>query len=563
MHERVNGNSLPPIGAADEWTFLGGKWREGAEGELAPPDTGTGPFLAVAHRREYADFQAEFRFRMRWPGYGGARFVFRLQDATRYYALDIPWSGQQCRNRHMWAGVVVADGTPLQRYRNLQLIPGITPQYNHWYHARVECSGPRIRAWIDGRPVADLEDHTYQSGRIGVMGIVAAGRGGNVGAFQALLPGVATSGGGKTDFADLQVGGMPVGSSAWAGLTAPAPYWITPCAEVDPETYQGYPSIIMSKSGELTASIPFNHPCGEEPRRTVWVRSRDGGRTWSKPEPATLQKGFGGSFVRQDGTWVCVRARPNVPPAEAFYTYESPDEGRTWRGPKPLNVQGEWPPNLHEALQHTPDRGPSGQTLRLRDGTLLIPVCCQMQIGSYVNSKFSTNFVLRSTDDGRTWEAPVWCDRNNWGDPDQWFAAGDFSEIGLAETDDNVVVGYGRPGPWPYMWRVQSNDGGKTWEPAAFGSFPGYCISLTRTASGALVAVHRFPYLTANVSYDGGVTWDAGTIIDYAHWSNHKALEVEPDVVLVDYMGMIAEPGQADIRMARLRVTERGLVLDN
>jgi len=95
------------------------------------------------------------------------------------------------------------------------------------------------------------------------------------------------------------------------------------------------------------------------------------------------------------------------------------------------------------------------------------------------------------------------------------------------------------------------------------GEFPGYCSSLTRTASGALVAVHRFPYLTAHLSYDGGLNWDSGTILDYPHWANHKALEVEPDVVLVNYMGYIAEPGHPDARVVRLRATEHGLVVDD
>ena len=545
MDKKSSGNGVPPIGAADEWSFLGGKWSEGEAGEWLPPDTGTGACLAVAHRHEYSDFQAAFRFKFGWP-HGGVRFVFRLQDATRYYALDVPWCGQQNRNRHMWAGVVIADGTPLQRYLNLRLIPEVVPQHDRWYQAQVDCCGPRIRAWIEGRLVADLEDDAYQGGRIGVMDIRAAGRRGGL-----------VNGECRRDSVAVEVEGKRVGPSAWAGLTAPDPHWITPCPETDPETYQSYPGIIRSKSGDLTASISFNNPAGEQPRRTVWVRSHDGGRTWSEPEPATLQKGFGGSFVRQDGTWVCVHVKEQDPPQEAFYTYESRDEGRTWRGPKPLNVQGEWPPEF------SLPGGPSGQSLRLRDGTLLLPLMCQMEIGSYLNAKFSTNFVFRSIDDGETWAAPVWCDQNNAAEHGAWFAAGNFSEIGLAETEDNVVIGYGRPGPWPYMWRVQSNDGGKTWEPAAFGSFPGYCISLTGTASGALVAVHRFPYLTANVSHNGGVTWDAGTIIDYPIWANHQALEVEPDVVLVNYMGYIAEPGQADRRMARLRVTDQGLVLEN
>jgi hypothetical protein len=112
------------------------------------------------------------------------------------------------------------------------------------------------------------------------------------------------------------------------------------------------------------------------------------------------------------------------------------------------------------------------------------------------------------------------------------------------------------------MWEVRSQDGGRTWQPAAHGPFPGYCITLTRTQSGALVAIHRYPYLTANLSYDGGRTWDAGTIVDYPAWANHQAVEVEPDVVLVVYMGHIVEAGQPDTRALRLRVTGHGLAVE-
>ena len=544
------------ISDGKDWSFLNGKWTDGLEGELIPPDGGGKEYVAVEHTHEYSDIRAKFRFKFRshvdecgdtYSAIGGARFLFRLEDSMRYYALDIPWGGQQNRNRHFWAGIVLADGTPLQRYLHLGLVLGLCPEHDRWYEARVECLGTRIRAWIEGRPVADIEDHTYATGRIGLM---------------APPP----SNPETPHFADLQVSGTEVAPSPWGGLTQPPKHWITPCREVDPETYQSYPNLIMSKSGELTVSIPFGKPQSGEPRRTVWVRSKDGGRTWSDPEPATLQERlFGPSFVRKDGTWVCVHINENAKDVkEAFYTYESKDEGKTWigrtepwhlfGGPKPLNVQGEWPQELSLPASLC------GDALRLRDGTLLLPVGCNWSGGRY-GGRIATDFVFRSTDDGETWEAPVRCDRDN--SPDsRWFCPGDFSEIGLAEAADNVVVGFGRPGPWPYMWQVRSNDGGKTWEPAAFAPFPGYCISLTRTASGALVAVHRFPYLTANVSYDGGVTWDAGTIIDYPHFANHHAVEAEPDVVLVVYMGHYIEPGQADDRILRLRVTGQGLVLD-
>jgi hypothetical protein len=175
-----------------------------------------------------------------------------------------------------------------------------------------------------------------------------------------------------------------------------------------------------------------------------------------------------------------------------------------------------------------------------------------------------TNFVFRSRDDGETWEGPIRCDKRNPVTPEDtsWFCPGDFNEISLAEIADNVIVGLGRPWDQPYMWWLRSNDGGRSWEPASYAPFPGYCISLTRTASGALLAVKRFPHFTACVSYDNGLSWDAGTIVDYPGWANHKAIEVEPNVVLVIYMGHIVDPGLPDTRAVRLRVTDHGLVLD-
>jgi len=526
----VKENNLFKIDDGHDWSFLNGRWTDGSEGELIPPDGGGKEYFAVPHRHEYSDFSAKFRFKFRSP-HGGVRFLFRMQDSIRYYALDIPWCGQQNRNRHFWAGIVLADGTSVQRYLDFGLVPGICPEHDRWYEGRVECSGHSIRAWIDGRPVADIEDRTYAKGRVGLCGLI-------------------TAGGQTPHFAGLQVEGTTVAPSPWGGLIPPPKHWITPCREVDPGTFQSYPNIIKDNSGGLTMNIPFGNPNAGEVRRTVWVRSTDGGRTWSNSQPATLPQGFGAPFVKRDGTWVCVHCKQDCPVEEAMYTFESKDEGKTWSGPITSNVQGEWPEEFSLPAY------PSGQPLRLRNGTLLVPVYCT------VGEEVTTNFVFRSVDDGETWSAPVRCDRNN-GRDERWFCPGNLSEIGIAESTNNTIIGFGRPGPWPYMWQVQSKDGGQTWEPAAFGAFPGYCITLTSTASGALVAIHRFPYLGANVSYDGGITWDAGTIIDYPLWANHKAVEIEPDVVLVAYMGHIVETGQADNRIVRLRVTKQGLILDN
>ena len=133
----------------------------------------------------------------------------------------------------------------------------------------------------------------------------------------------------------------------------------------------------------------------------------------------------------------------------------------------------------------------------------------------------------------------------------------------MAEAADGSIIGIGRPERDPYMWQLRSPDGGRTWDPGALGHFPGYCPSMTRTQSGALVATTRYPYFSAHLSRNNGRTWDPPVIIDYCMWANQQAVEVEPNVVLVTYMGEITKPGQADSRIARIKVTDDGLVLDH
>ena len=54
--------------------------------------------------------------------------------------------------------------------------------------------------------------------------------------------------------------------------------------------------------------------------------------------------------------------------------------------------------------------------MRLRDGTVIVPLMCDVDRGKppYEDGpRVSTNFVTRSPDDGKTWSAPVRCDSNN------------------------------------------------------------------------------------------------------------------------------------------------------
>ena len=526
------------------WAFLNGPWSGGPDGQFIPADDGRVEYIAVVDDAAYGDFTARYRFKYRNFG-GGARLLFRVQDARRFYALDVPANGQQFRSRHFWAGLVIGDGTPLQRYLQFGLVPGLCARVDHWYDARVEARGSHLRAWINDILVADVEDTTYQVGRLGLSAISSP-------YYEA------------PHFSSLQIDGESAAVTPWPGLHAPKQHWITPCRETDPSSFQSYASMLQSGTGEVVLYLTTGNPAHGDVRRTFDIRSVDAGRTWGEPEQATF-RGLGAPLVRKDGTWMCIFADDSSP-EKPLYSFESPNEGGTWsRRRIPLNFEGEWPEGWKAA-------GPASP-IRMHDGAWVLPVTSSLADNTMTPSlvTFQTCFVLRSEDDGHTWSAPVLCDSSH-NHPDKplkpeigggLMHAARFYELGMDEVDDDVLIGIGRPERDPYMWQIQSNDGGRTWEPAALGHFPGYCPSLTSTRSGDVIATTRHPYFSAHLSRDRGRTWQPPVILDYAQWANQQALEVEPDVVLVTYMGHIMDPGQADSRIARLRAKDGLLTLDH
>ena len=536
----MESDTRTPLRLADGagWTFLGGRWTEDAGGALCPPDGTDVEYLAVRDGAVYGDFEATFRFRLRAAT--PVRFLFRLQDSRRFYAFDVPFGGQQFRSRTCWAGMVVADGTPLQRYLSFGMMPGLCAVLGSWYDVRVRAEGRRLQAWINDIPAADVEDDTYRSGRIGL------------GSIQTPYPDAAR-------FDALRIDGTPGPPGAWDGLTPAAQHWITPCPETDPDTYQSYATLLKSGPGRATLYLTFGNPNHGETRRAVLIRTEDGGRSWGEPEPAPNDGGLGGAFVRRDGTWVSMRV-DHEDEAEPLRACESVDGGRTWHGTANPEVAGGWPSEWRAGGPWPP--------VRMSDGSLVLPMMVSPPDEPVLPTQcqYVAAMALRSEDDGRTWSAPVLCDadaRQQHLPPAALRYAARYYEVAIDEPAPGVLVGIGRPDRDPYMWQLRSEDGGRTWQPAAIGQFPGFCPSLTATRSGALVATTRYPHFAAHLSRDGGRTWSAPIIVDYAIWGNQHAVEIEPDVVLVTYMGHIMQHGQADSRIARLRVTDEGLTLDN
>ena len=81
------------------------------------------------------------------------------------------------------------------------------------------------------------------------------------------------------------------------------------------------------------------------------------------------------------------------------------------------------------------------------------------------------------------------------------------------------------------------------------------------TRSGYLAVVGRETGLGLHVSLDGGLNWDAGTLLDHDCWFNGWLTEAEPDVLLVFYYYPSIN-GYAKVipRMQRIRITPEGPV---
>jgi hypothetical protein len=287
-------------------------------------------------------------------------------------------------------------------------------------------------------------------------------------------------------------------------------------------------------------------------KATYIARSRDNGRSWSRHEqlPASLH----GGVVHCTASGRLIMQVVNSDPRQILMS-QSSDDGRTWSEPVPAKLEGQWPSDPAKP-------GAYGPLLELKDGTLVRFLLGGLASNAGQNvvtwgSFHCQAFCIRSTDGGGTWSAPVNLDRPNWvGTPPGTINGSyDLTEPVAAVTNDGRIVCFIRPIYSPTMWETWSSDGGATWTSARRGPFPGYAPCMGRTSSGVLLVAHRFPNHSINVSYDNGLTWDAGTTVDFPVWAMGCMMEVQPEVMLFVYM----DANREFLRSQLIRVTREGL----
>jgi len=255
-----------------------------------------------------------------------------------------------------------------------------------------------------------------------------------------------------------------------------------------------FPKLLKLSNDELVALVRGGAPHIGVGGRIDLIRSKDGGRTWSKPHclPRTSDDDRGPSIGRaSDGTLVCLyriydaydehgKRKKGAFEQHTMLTL-SRDNGGTWTLPKHVKL----PPHAYVA--------PFQRMACLDDGTMFMP--------AYTSTEA---LVVRSRDNGRTW--------------------GDISTIGkdfnecawLLLPDGRLLAAmrHKRSG----LWFSSSEDRGRTWsEPEQITSGRRYPADLVLLPSGKVLVVYgrrHPPYgVECRLSEDHGATWSGPLLL--------------------------------------------------
>jgi len=508
----------------DQWDFIGGPWRQNADGVINPPKALADEYLAFYAPAAYGDFEAEFEFRWETPFTTGG-FIFRAADARHYYVLDFPAVGQQTRTEYFWVAVSKVDHRGYRQGLHLQNLYGVSSAGKLWQKVGLRVTGNEIAVTVNGRAMTTICDDTYaQPGRIGLATYSALG------------------GADSCSYRSVRIRGRALEPPEWDQKLRPRRNW----GIVDPVHGTGCGNLVRAANGDLLTLV------GPAIRR-----SSDNGLTWHADDP--MPEGYHGHSLMHaaaDSSVNLYRIEGGGP--WQIQTATSKDHGRTWSDWRDVGTIT-FPPELPFDLVS------QGRLLETKDGSLLM-LCMGLSPredtpilqGRWTMKGWhpSMNFCLRSTDGGQTWSAPINMDGPPYDNSFPQFHK-EGSEISAAQTKEGKILAMMRPIFSGVMWETWSEDDGQTWTPMMRSAFPMYgCFgALTTTSSGFLIIGGRFPGLGVQVSYDSGMTWQFHQV-DATSWANGAMYEIEPDVVLFVYGGW-NQPMQ--LRYQIIRVTESGL----
>ncbi|MBI2190562.1 MAG: exo-alpha-sialidase [Planctomycetes bacterium] len=508
--------------AANErnWTFVGTPgWKQSAEGLIYPPTWSLPAFDEDPHgvpnlyahelaREDYAflssqaladtDISVEHKCPYGSVIHGGV--IFRAMDTCRFYVVDIVDMGRKAQDYELtlWrqdaAGYrkVIARGRASHSIvpeRIVQMGPQTREEWEHsspdWVTVRVQASGTFIRVSLDGRIVFEARDRTWPAG---CAGLVARG---------------------SVLFRNLKVVGLAAElPKPWTEHQGEPPWFFYPGGkESQGAGFNAYPAVGHTGDG-TTLMTWWHHPPGRKSAGTavVLTRSEDEGRTWTPPRRIFSREGChcgcSSIFEHKNGAVSCLISVTPVAGHEGAvpqtYVIRSPDRGLSWPAADELAIAGRPLSVYRERHGRFSFYSP---WVRLSDGAV---VMCAYEHQTVPGGNAGCNadrldrsLLIRSLDDGFTWEEPIHFDPTNF----------DHNECMIAETAPGRLVAFMRTLAAPCMWTSTSEDGGKTWSRLVQSSVSAECPSLLRHSSGALILASRGYGTFVRLSFDGGKSW--------------------------------------------------------
>ena len=270
----------------------------------------------------------------------------------------------------------------------------------------------------------------------------------------------------------------------------------------------------------------------------VFRRSEDNGKTWTPMEvmDPVVDGGCSDPSLIVDETTGDIFCFYNYMVNDKsnkeyrFYVQKSSDHGKSWGAPVDMTdkVAG---PELKNAFKFIT----SGRGIQTRDGKLIHNF---VRVGKGVT-------LFSSDDHGKSWS------------PMSKVRPGDESKV--VQLHDGSLMVNSRIGPGKRFVH-RSADGGKTWESEADPSLPdprcNACI-VQYTAMQDGYKKNRLIFcnaasnsgrknLAVRISYDGGLTWSEGRVIDTGP-SAYSEITILKDGSL----GVLYEPGHKEIRFVR------------
>ncbi len=267
-----------------------------------------------------------------------------------------------------------------------------------------------------------------------------------------------------------------------------------------------FPVLALSSDGVAVAVLRggAGH-IGREGRMEI-VRSLDGGRTWTPPDLLAdsddddRNPAFG---LSSQGTLILLYHRQHNYDADGNYqggvrvsdrkpvvlmATRSFDSGLTWEEPYPLST---------DAL---PTGSPYGKIVSLDDGTLLAAIYnSQAWADEQSVDKIDTSYLVRSQDEGRTWEVSSQI-------------APHMNETALIVLPEDGLLAVLRDDTAQGLHSTRSQDGGLTWSPTTqITQARQHPADLLRLSNDDILLTYgnrNPPYrIEGRISRDGGSTW--------------------------------------------------------